>query len=66
MNRENDKQFFRAWDIGRGLNLMDVPSKPKELQEYYAAVEGFYDEYGYYPSDPYQDAIAKWNEKHGR
>ena len=42
---------------------MEVPSKPKEIQEYYAAVEGFYDEYGYYPSDAYQDAIAKWNEK---
>jgi len=49
--------------MAKELDKAEGQLKPKEMSIYYATVEAFFDEYGYYPCDSYQDAIRKWQER---
>ena len=61
MNRTNDERFFLLWDKEKTLQKMrERYLSPKELLEYQALEELFFEKAGYYPTFNYQQSISNF------
>ena len=62
MNRTNDRDFFRLWDLECSLEKMrENHLSPKQKAEVEALEERFFEEAGYYPNYcGYQSAISNY------
>jgi len=64
MNRTNNKEFFRCWDLSKELAEGHRASMcPKEQLEYLDLVGAFLDNYGFPPTSDYQACIQAWIEE---
>ena len=61
MNRTNNPEFFRAWDLAQQINTTRYTRSKCKL-EHIEAIEAFYDTYGFYPDIPYQEAIEEYQQ----
>jgi hypothetical protein len=61
MNRYNNPDFFRAWDLAQQIKNTRYVRSRGELERI-EAEDAFYDEYGFYPDATYPEAIAAFKE----
>ncbi len=61
MNRHDNPDFFRAWDLAQQIKNTRYARSKRELERQ-EAEDCFYDQFGFYPDATYQEAIAAYKE----
>ncbi len=62
MNRTNNERFFSLWDKEKQLEKLEEGClSPKDILEFQALEEAFFEEAGYYPTYNYRQSISNFN-----